>query len=364
MHRITTLLTTLVACAAAALAGPAPATAATDATFAMPERLVVLGFTAGQLDPLRATLIEKNLIDEEGHWIGGSAHYVQLGDVMLFGDEVLPSLEMIHRLSQEASEAGGRVTFVLGPSLYMALRRDISNIPRENYDPMATEGSDARLEAVLDTLLEQLWEYNADQEESVRKRLRQNYADYYRRTHFPGAVEFMDAMGPDTELGQWLRQSPAVLRIGDLVLANGGVSEKYSSMSIDEINRLMLEDATSDTVWVPKMADLEAPLWWKELSSESEGNMIPSVRRILEELGADAMVVAHSPRLGESMLRVDNRVYHLQSGLSADADQEALIATLEVTPQRWLFTVGARKFETQAPRPTTPAPPQAPDDEG
>jgi hypothetical protein len=362
MHRITTLLTTLVACAAALLAGPAPATAELAATYPMPERLVVLGFTAGQVGPLRATLIEKDLIDEEGRWIGGAAHYIQLGDVLLFGDEVLPSLEMIHRLSREASEAGGRVTFVLGPSLYFALRKDISNIPRENYESMATEGSDAKLEGMLDTLLEQLWAYNADQNEEVRKTLRQNYADYYRRTHFPGAVEFMAALGPDTELGQWLRESPAVVRVGDLVLANGGVSEKFSTMSIEDINRMMMEDATRGTVWVPKMADLEAPIWWKELSTESEGNLARRVETILENLDAAALVVAHSPALGESLKR--GRVYHIQSGLSPDASQEALIATLEVNPQRWLFTVGARKFVTEAPAPMTPPAPEAPDDAG
>jgi hypothetical protein len=172
----------------------------------------------------------------------------------------------------------------------------------------------------------------------------------------------MEAIGPDTELGAWLRESPAVVRVGNLVLANGGVSEKYSTRSIADINRSMMEDATRDSVWVPKMADLEAPIWWKELSTESEASLGGRVDTILENLGADALVVAHSPALGESMKR--GRVYHIQSGLSADASQEALIATLEVNPQRWIFTVGARKFATEAPAPMAPKTPEAPDDAG
>lgn len=362
MHRMTLLLSTLALAWAAFVAGPAPASAQNEFVFEQPERVVVFGFTAGQLEPYRQTLIEKGLMNEADQWTGGETHYVQLGDMMLFGDEVLPSLELIHSLAMQAEEAGGRVTLMLGPSLFLALRGDLSNIPQANYDDLATEESQARLDERVDRLAEQMWEWNEQYDDEQRRRLNDRFIDYYRRTHHLGVIEFMDAIGPDTELGAWLRRAPAVIRIGDVVLSNGGVSEDYSEMSLAEINERVREQAMRDYVWVPRMANMTDPVWWKELTTARPDELEPRVREILTNLGADAMVVAHSPALGESMKR--GRVYHLQSGLSTAADQTALIATLEIKPNIWFFTVGPRRFETQPPEPLVPQDAAAPDDQG
>jgi len=362
MHRMTLLLSTIALAWAALVAGPAPAAAQNEFVIEQPERVVVFGFTAGQLEPYRQTLIEKGLMNEADRWTGGEAHYVQLGDMMLFGDEVLPSLELIHSLAMQAEEAGGRVTLMLGPSLFLSLRGDLSNMPQANYDDMVTEESQARLDARIDRIAEQVWEWNAEYDDEQRRRLNDRFVDWYRRTHHPGAVEFLDAIGPETELGAWLREAPVVMRIGGVVLSNGGVSEDYSEMSLAEINQQVREQAMRDYVWVPRMANMTDPVWWKELTTDDEATAERRAREILMDLGADAMVVAHSPALGESMKR--GRVYHLQSGLSTAADQTALIATLEMKPNRWFFTVGPRRFETPAPEPLVPQDTTAADDEG
>ena len=65
MHRFTLLVTTMAVALAALLAAPTSAHAQAPVLRPMPERLVVLGFTAGQLNPLRLTLQEKGLIDAE-----------------------------------------------------------------------------------------------------------------------------------------------------------------------------------------------------------------------------------------------------------------------------------------------------------
>ena len=304
-------------------------------------------------------------MNEADQWTGGETHYVQLGDMLLFGDEILPSLELIHSLAIQAEEAGGRVTLMLGPSLFLALRGDLSNIPRESYTDLAGEDAQARLEARIDRLAGEHWEWTVEFgfEEEQRRRLNDRFIDYYRRTHHPGAVEFMDAIAPDTALGAWLRQAPAVIRIGDIVLANGGVSEDYSEMPLAEINRKVLEQATRDFVWVPRMANQSDPVWWKELTTEEPQTAARRAAEILRNLGADAMIVAHSPVLGESMKR--GPVYHLQSGLTTAADQQALIATLEIKPDEWSFTVGPRRFRTSVPTPLTPREDTtAADDEG
>lgn len=343
------LLRTLLGAAIALGAGARIAEAQGEFKFPMPERLIVAGSTSGEIEPLLETLREKGLIDEAEAWAGGQTHYVQLGDVMLLGDDVLPSLRLLHRLSKEAEVAGGRVTMVLGPSQVMAIRGDIANVPPSNYADLATEGSEAKLEARLDRMLEELWDYNANFDEEMRKSLRASYAEYYRRTHQPGAAEFLEQIGPDTELGAWLRSSPAVIAVGELILSNGGVSLEYSAMSIEEINAKVRSEEIRDFVWVPKMVDLKSPVWWKELSTEPDGTFTEDIDEALSNLGARGMVVAHSPKLGEPMKR--GRVYHVQSGFRRSGDNEGLIATLEATAARWTFSVGSRAFEAPPPAP-------------
>lgn len=347
------------------LASPMPAAAQADQeqyAFDRPERLIIAGFNAGQLAPFREMLLEKGLINEQDQWTGGSAHFVQAGDMLLFGDEVLESLRLLHSLAEQAQEDGGRVTLIMGPSLFMALRDDISNIPASNYRGMATDESEAKFEAHLSALLEELWEYNEQYEEQLRQRLGKDYDDYYRRTHEVGAVEFLEAIGAETELGAWLRTAPAVIRVGGVLISNGGVSEQYAAMSLEKINETIRQRALRDYVWVPKMVDGDSPVWWKELSTQPAESLQKSVESTLSKFGARAMAVAHSPSLGESMKR--GRVYHIQSGLTPDERQTALIATLEVIEDRWFFTVGERKFLTQPPEPLVPEPAPAPDDAG
>jgi hypothetical protein len=54
------------------------------------------------------------LIDESGHWAGGTGTLIQTGDIVDRGPDSLALLALFERLQAEAAEAGGELILLLG----------------------------------------------------------------------------------------------------------------------------------------------------------------------------------------------------------------------------------------------------------
>jgi len=68
----------------------------------------------GHRETLEATLASAGLLDEEAHWAGGEARLWLLGDYVDRGPDGIGVIELAMRLEQEAAEAGGQATSILG----------------------------------------------------------------------------------------------------------------------------------------------------------------------------------------------------------------------------------------------------------
>ena len=79
-----------------------------------PGRVVAVGDVHGSLDGLRAVLRAAGLVDAADHWTGGTATFVQTGDVTDRGADVRGALDLLMALEREAPGQGGRVLPVLG----------------------------------------------------------------------------------------------------------------------------------------------------------------------------------------------------------------------------------------------------------
>lgn len=154
------------------------------------DSLYVVGDVHGEFDRLFRILRAAGLVDREERWTGGRAHLVLLGDIFDRGPDVTKALWFLYGLQDEAREAGGDVHVVLGNHEIMILTGDLR--------------------------------YVAPKERHLAELRSTSYTDLFdpRRT----------------VLGGWLASRPAVMRIGPVLLAHGGVGAAFADRSIEALD--------------------------------------------------------------------------------------------------------------------------------
>ena len=74
----------------------------------------MVGDVHGHLDELLAALADAGLIDDEASWSGGEDHLWFLGDFVDRGPDGVGVIDLVMRLGEEAAEAGGSVSSLIG----------------------------------------------------------------------------------------------------------------------------------------------------------------------------------------------------------------------------------------------------------
>ncbi len=158
-----------------------------------PPKLLMLSDFEGQFDRFVAMLRAQGVIDDRLHWRYGRNHIALAGDFVDRGPRVLPLLWLIYRLEGEAVRAGGRVHYILGNHEQKLLRGDMESWPE-------------RMRATAQ--------------------------------RFDGGSRAM--FSETSVLGQWLRTKPVIARVGDHLLAHGGVSGEFlqAGLSVDQVNAI------------------------------------------------------------------------------------------------------------------------------
>ncbi len=304
-------------------------------------RIVAVGDIHGDYDNFVVILKGTGMIDSRLRWSGGRAHLVQNGDVMDRGPRAREILDLLRRLETEAAAAGGRVHVLLGnheemnitgiafdyPN-YIVIEQFVSFLPdayraareKEFLEEVGRDATATAADRVLDLSgnrrLRLFW-----QEVMKRGEARETYMRF-----------FLDNYGP------WLLSHNAVIKINDIVFTHGGISEKYSTLPLEDINaaiRLELKEFENslnlhqtlegsfkrEFVYEPT-----SPLWFRDLALQDEASGREVVDRILSNLGARAIVIAHTFYRGRNgspivsiagMSRFSNRVWIIDTGISA-----------------------------------------------
>jgi hypothetical protein len=122
--------------------------------------------------------------------------------------------------------------------------------------------------------------------------------------------------------------------INDIVFVHGGISKKFSTWDLKDINvraRYELSEIQEARLkglrTLPASLELkiafqqDGPLWYRELASQNEEFFEPEVDMILNNLNAKAIVIAHTPKTGltataENMSRFHQRVWVIDTGIS------------------------------------------------
>ena len=225
-----------------------------QAVFPTPEKILAVSDVHGRLDTLLTLLKAHKVVNEKLQWSFGSGHLVILGDVMDRGPAVTEALWFLRALEKSAQKKGGWVHVLIGNHEAMEASGDIRYLNSKYLTPPAGLPSQAEL------------------------------------------------IGPNSDLGRWLRSRPALLKLGDTLFVHGGISPELvrSGLNLEQINTTLhgafgLKKGTA-TGHAALLLGPMGPLWYRGLleSEKAPSSSEADISQALEHFQVKAIVVGHT----------------------------------------------------------------------
>jgi Calcineurin-like phosphoesterase len=334
---------------------------ALSVTAAHAGRVVAVGDVHGSFDGLTSILQEAGILDKDLKWAGGDATYIQLGDLFDRGLDVRQVIELLMRLEGEAAAAGGRFHCIIGNHETM----NLTGFYRDNNPEVYTTFVGGKSEKRRNKLWSAVKSYREIWGEPTDEAARQAWMD----EHPLGWVEYAEALSPKGVYGKWLRTLPVAIMIDDVLFIHGGVSPSVAGKNVDEINAIakkelktfdrarqylvaqsllpatasfvdvgritlmIMEEAEKEisTDVVRRHADQlepvagiddwlimhpDGPLWFRGAARWDEELRGEEMAALLDGIGAQVMVVGHTPsRDGRMVVRFEDRVILIDTGM-------------------------------------------------
>jgi hypothetical protein len=343
-------------------------------------RVVALGDVHGSLDGLPSVLRAASLVNGDGHWSGGTATFVQTGDVTDRGPGVRAVFDLVRRLGPEAEAAGGRVVPILGNHEVMNLLGELRDVTPEILGSFAGADGDKRRDGAWRTysdLVERRARDRRGEQPLGLTRSKEAFLAAYPR----GAVEYRLALGPDGDYGRWLRTLPIAVKIDRTLFMHAGAPpttmedvDALNARAKDELQRMdrflaklvaaglgapwfRLEDtlavAAAEVRWAnlavqrakatgsaPDLGDADVelikdaaeilkvgewsllkgdgPLWYRGWATMEESAIDVPLDTLLARLGADRLVVGHTVNRDVRIhARLKGRLFLIDTGMLA-----------------------------------------------
>ena len=226
-------------CAAALLLALPLAAAATPPTTS--PLLVAIGDVHGDFEDFCSILQRVGLIDDQRHWAGGNATFLQLGDLIDRGPKPREVLDLMLALDEQSKKAGGRVLALLGNHEMMNLMGDLRFVTAGNYATFADDQSENRRQAAFHKYVEWRKAHPQLLAELNQPVLPETEAEWMIR-HPRGFMEHREAFAPAGVYGKWLRQRSALVRIGGVIFLHGGINPELTSLGLDQINETIRKE--------------------------------------------------------------------------------------------------------------------------
>lgn len=300
-----------------------------------PARIVAIGDLHGDFDAWRAIAKNAGVIDANGHWSGGNATLVQVGDVVDRGPDSLKIIRDLQRLQREAPRKGGKVLALVGNHEAMMMTGDLRYVHPGEFAAFTDRDSKARRD--------RFYESNKTSIETAYRMRNPNISQATIQEEWMkevplGMIEHQLAWRPDGEIGRWVLSNPAVVKVGDSLFVHGGISAAFAQLPVDEINRrvvaaLKAQDKTPTAI----INHPQGPLWYRGLITRGDGDEathppvdpkagIPlpieqEIDLVLRNFGVKRIVVAHTPNRpgiisanGGKLWRIDSANSRAYSG--------------------------------------------------
>jgi Calcineurin-like phosphoesterase len=279
------------------------------------KRIVAIGDVHGDYQQLVTLLRQAQLIDARNRWIGGTAHLVQLGDVPDRGAETRRSMDLLMGLEKEASYAGGYVHALIGNHEAMNVYGDLRYVPPEEFEAYRDRHS-----------LRLRQEYYEKEVESIKQSFppgeRPQFDDVYKEDweakHPLGWFEQRLAFNSQGRYGKWILGHNAVIKINNILFLHGGISPKYATWSVADINATVRSELRNiEELEGGIVQDDDGPLWYRGLAQENETSLASHVDAVLENYGVRRIVVGHTVTPGTVIPRFHGKVLLADVGMTA-----------------------------------------------
>ena len=266
------------------------------------ERIIAIGDVHGDLDAFKRALTLAGLIDTQDRWSGGKQVLVQTGDLLDRGDDEIEIMAFLYTLREQARSAGGDIVLLLGNHETMNARGDLRYVTPggfEDFAQIALPEDPARAKA-LERFPEQ-----------ARGRL----------------AAFM----PGGPYAQKLATHKAIAVVGDSVFVHGGVLPKHVDYGIDKLNEEVSAWLLTGGAFPTIMSSQDSPLWVRLYSQDENldrNGGCEVLEKTLDKIGAERMVVGHTPQVNGITSACDGKVWRIDVGMAAHYGGEP--AALEI----------------------------------
>jgi hypothetical protein len=300
-----------------------------------PARIVAVGDLHGDYDAWEAIARSAGLVDAKGKWAGGNTTLVQMGDVPDRGPDSLKIIQQLMKLQREARGKGGQVIALIGNHEAMNMTRDLRYVHPGEFQAFVTRDSKDRRDSLYQVNRSEIEAaYRAQSPQMSAEAIKQEWL----KAMPLGKIEHELAWRPQGEIGKWVLGNPAVAKVGDSLFVHGGISAKYATMPVADINRavvsaLKARDETPTSI----INDGAGPLWYRGLITREPGDEataapVPTgaaapltidqeIALVLSRFGVKRIVVAHTPSLqgiisnpGGTLWRTDSAISRAYGG--------------------------------------------------
>lgn len=316
------------------------------------ERVVAMADVHGAFDAMVETLQRAEVIDEQLTWSGDKTHLVIVGDILDRGPRSRDAMDLLMRLEQEASAAGGAVHVVIGNHESMNLVGDLRYVSKSEYDAFAKDETPAERERWFTAYLQK---HTLTPTETARRRFDEQFP--------AGFFALRRAFRADGHYGAWLLTKPVIVIVNGTAFVHGGLSTMVEELGLEGVNGRLKDELNeyvtaqqalldagvllpTDSYYeidrilaayqpAPETApgvldaieavtrlglsdlfDSDGPLWYR--GSVSCSPLIEEHRldAALAALGADRVVVGHTPTPTRQVLqRFDGRLIEIDTGM-------------------------------------------------
>jgi hypothetical protein len=292
------------------------------------ERVVAVGDVHGDYDQFVAVLRSAKLIDGAGKWSGGKTHLVQTGDALDRGTDGRKVMDLLMKLEQQASRAGGRVHALIGNHEAMNLYGDLRYVAPQEYETYRDKNSEKLREKAYKRHQEQL---KTQPPPGGLLVVDEAYRKKWESEHPLGFFERQTLFAPEGTYGKWIRGHNAIVKIGQAVFLHGGIGPKYAAYSLKMINDRVREELDDfQKLQGGMVTDPDGPLWYRGLAGGDEPSLEENAKKVLANLGVERIVIGHTVTDGTVVPRFGGKVLMIDIGLSRVYDSAGRMACLVI----------------------------------